>query len=664
MDSTTEQSQQPQSQQPQQHQQPHDVRISGGRVVSTFTGEEFAADLLLRGDTISGVLPPGAPGAALEHVDATGLLVVPGFVDAHMHIESSFLTPRTFAALTLARGTTTVLADPHEIVNVAGARAMRWMIEAGRGTPQTQLWGVPSCVPALEGLEHAGASLSADDIAELLRLPGVVALGEVMDYRAVVADDPRMRAIVAAARAQGVILDGHCPNLSGAELSAYMATGVDSDHTKNRTEVVLEKARMGMLMMLQEKCLLPETIEALLALPQLPPLCLVTDDLAADHILGVGHLDHIARVAVRAGLPAAAALRALTWTPAQRLRLHDRGVIAPGKRADLVLLRGELADFDPAVVFAGGREVARDGAATYEAATYEAEAYEAGAYEAEAHGFEAYGVEAPEAPDGGAAVRTAGTEARTDGARAHTAGTRVCTEGTRARTDSAPGESAVGSRPAADTPDPLADTVTVEPQTPDGFRWRVDLPDGTHRFRAMRVNSRDTYTEAAEVELPVRDGEVAWEGRTALVRVRNRYGRSGTVFAPLLGRTLTPGAVATTYAHDSHNLLTIGTSRSAMAAAAAAVVEDGGGVAVVRGDEVAARLPLPVGGVMSPASATEVARQSLAVRDAITGWGWDHLNPFMSVSTLTLAVSPSLKITDLSLVDVVRREPSGAVATV
>ncbi|MFH8983816.1 adenine deaminase C-terminal domain-containing protein [Streptomyces varsoviensis] len=642
MDSTTEQPQQaqqahqPQSQQPQQHQQaqqhqqPHDVRISGGRVVSTFTGEEFAADVLLRGDTISGVLPPGAPGAALEHVDATGLLVVPGFVDAHMHIESSFLTPRTFAALTLARGTTTVLADPHEIVNVAGARAMRWMIEAGRGTPQTQLWGVPSCVPALEGLEHAGASLSADDIAELLRLPGVVALGEVMDYRAVVADDPRMRGIVAAARAQGVILDGHCPNLSGAELSAYMATGVDSDHTKNRTEVVLEKARMGMLMMLQEKCLLPETIEALLALPQLPPLCLVTDDLAADHILGAGHLDHIARVAVRAGLPAAAALRALTWTPAQRLRLHDRGVIAPGKRADLVLLRGELADFDPAVVFAGGREVARDGAATYEAATYEAEAYEKGAYETGAY------------------------EAATRKAEAYEAGAD------KADTEAAEAD---GGRPAADTPDPLADTVTVEPQTPDGFRWRVELPDGTHRFRAMRVNSRDTYTEAAEVELPVRDGEVAWEGRTALVRVRNRYGRSGTVFAPLLGRTLTPGAVATTYAHDSHNLLTIGTSRSAMAAAAAAVVEDGGGVAVVRGDEVAARLPLPVGGVMSPASATEVARQSLAVRDALTGWGWDHLNPFMSVSTLTLAVSPSLKITDLSLVDVVRREPSGAVAT-
>lgn len=582
-------------------EQPHDIRISGGKVVSAFTGEEFAADVLVRGETITGVVPPGTPAGAREHIDARGMRVVPGFVDAHMHVESAFLTPRTFASVTLARGTTTVLADPHEIVNVAGADAMRWMIDEGRETPQTQLWGVPSCVPAVEGLEHSGANLSAEDIAAMLRWPGVVALGEVMDYRAVVGDEPRMRGIVGAARERGVLLDGHCPNLSGADLSAYMATGIDSDHTKNRTEVVLEKARLGMLMMLQEKCLLPEVVEALLALPQLPPFCLVTDDLAADHIVTAGHLDHIARTAVRAGLPPTVVLRALTWTPAQRLRLHDRGVVAPGKRADLVVLRGELAAFDPALVLAGGRVVARDGEAAEEAA----------------------------ATSGGG----------------------------------------------------LEGTVRVESPGPDAFRWRVELPDGQHTFRAMRVNPRDTYTEAVEIELPVSGGEVLWEGRTALVRVRNRYGREGTVFAPLLGPELAPGAVATTYAHDSHNLLTVGTSRATMAAASARVVTDGGGVAVVREDvpedprgegtgtragadtavETVARLPLPVGGVMSPEPASEVAARAREVRTALEEWGWRHLNPFMSVSTLTLAVSPSLKITDLSLVDVAHRDPVSGV---
>ncbi|MFJ8826647.1 adenine deaminase C-terminal domain-containing protein [Streptomyces sp. NPDC102467] len=561
----------------------HDLRISGGRVVSTFTGEEFAADVLVRGELISAVLPPGTPAQAREEIDATGMLIVPGFVDAHMHIESAFLTPQEFAAVTLARGTTTVLADPHEIVNVAGRDAMRWMIDAGRETAQTQLWGVPSCVPALEGLEHAGAALSAEDIAEMLRWPGVIALGEVMDYRAVVAGDRRMHEITGVAREQGAILDGHCPNLSGAELSAYLATGVDSDHTKNRTEVLLEKARLGMTMMLQEKCLSEDVAAALLALPQMPPLCLVTDDLAADHIVTKGHLDHIARVAVAAGFPPHVVLRALTWTPAQRMRLYDRGVVSPGKRADLVLLRGELAAFDPASVLAGGRVVGRDGTPVHE-----------------------------------------------------TPPTAV------------PG---------------LDSRVDVEAQHADGFRWQVDLPDGTHRFRAMRVNPRDTYTEAAEIELPVSGGEVQWEGRAVLVRVRNRYGRDGVVCAPLLGRDLGEGAVATTYAHDSHNLLTIGTSRAAMAAAAATVVADGGGVAVVRGTEgetVAARMPLPVGGVLSARPAGEVAEEAGAVRAALEAWGWDHLNPFMSVSTLTLAVSPALKITDRSLVDVVRREPVGA----
>ncbi|WP_306321930.1 MULTISPECIES: adenine deaminase C-terminal domain-containing protein [unclassified Streptomyces] len=584
----------------------HDLRIRGGRVVSTFTGEEFAADVLVRGGTIGAVLPPGTPADARGEIDASGMLVVPGFVDAHMHIESAFLTPQEFAAVTLARGTTTVLADPHEIVNVAGRDAMRWMIDAGRETAQTQLWGVPSCVPALEGLEHAGAALSADDIAEMLRWPGVIALGEVMDYRAVVAGDRRMHEITAAARAQDVVLDGHCPNLTGAELSAYLATGVDSDHTKNRTEVVLEKARLGMTMMLQEKCLNEEVARALLALPQLPPLCLVTDDLAADHIVDKGHLDHIARVAVAAGFPPHVVLKALTWTPAQRLRLHDRGVVSPGKRADLVLLRGELAAFQPELVLAGGRVVGERGAPA-----------------------------------------------------------RSTTAVDAAASDTPASDTPASGTPASGTPAlaPLDSRLDVEPQHPDTFRWRVDLPDGEHTFRAMRVNERDTYTEAAEVQLPVEDGEVRWEGHATLVRVRNRYGREGAVFAPLLGRELADGAVASTYAHDSHNLLTIGTSRAAMAAAAATVVADGGGVAVVRGREggsTAARMPLPVGGVLSARPAGDVADQAAAVRGALEDWGWCHLNPLMSVSTLTLAVSPALKITDRSLVDVVRREPVGA----
>src|SRR3954447_9024149 len=342
-----------------------DLRVRHGTVVSVFTGEMFPADVAIRGETIAAVLPPGTvdPGQAAEVLDAAGLTVAPGYVDAHMHIESSFVTPASFAWLTLPRGTTTVLADPHEIVNVAGKPGLRWMIEAGQGTGQTILYSVPSCVPALLGFETAGAILTPDDISEMLDWPGVVGLGEVMDYRAVVRGDDRMRAIVAAARAKGKLIDGHCTNLSGPELSAYLAEGIDSDHTKNPVQIHIEKARMGMLVMIQEKSVRPELFKALASLPIQPPLCLVTDDVAPDAIHERGHLDHVARCAVRAGMPPLEALRAMTWTPAQRLRLYDRGIVSPGKRADLVLLP-ELARFAPAVVVSAGQVVAWDGVPT------------------------------------------------------------------------------------------------------------------------------------------------------------------------------------------------------------------------------------------------------------------------------------------------------------
>ncbi|SDX92359.1 adenine deaminase [Saccharopolyspora shandongensis] len=553
-----------------------DLRITGGRVVSTFTGEIFDADVLVTGEVISGVVPPGAGPEAAEVIDAGGRLVVPGFIDAHMHVESSFATPAAFARLTLPRGTTTVLADPHEIVNVAGKAAMRWMIEDGERCPQTQLWGVPSCVPALAGMEYSGAHLDPEDIDELLGWDGVSALAEVMDYRAVVAGDQRMHDIVRVARERGTILDGHCPNLSGEELSKYLATGIDSDHTKNAPAVAVEKARLGMTVMLQEKCLLPEVVSALASLPQLPPLCLVTDDLAADHIAAKGHLDHIGRTAVAAGLAPLDALRALTWNPAQRLRKYDRGVVAPSKRADLLLLDGELADFAVHTVIAGGAVVARGGEPTY---------------------------------------------------------------------------------PAPDVTDhPFAGSVHIDEIAPDEFRWRLDLPDGRHKFRALKVNPVDTYTEAAEVRLDVLDGEVQWEGHVALLWVRNRHGRTNTSCVPVIGMSLGDGALTTTYAHDSHNFVTLGTTRRAMRATAEAVLADDGGVAVAHAGGVAARLPLAVGGVMSAEPTAEIVAGSRRVREALEAWGWRHANPFMSVSTLTLAVSPSVKITDLGLVDVLARD--------
>lgn len=552
-----------------------ELRVTGGTVVSVHTGEERASDVLVSGGRIRALVPPDHPAAADETIDATGCRVVPGYVDAHMHVESSFLPPAAFAWLTVPRGTTTVLADPHELGNVAGGQAVRWMIEQGAGTAQTMLWAVPSCVPSAVGLETAGAELSAGDIAELLRLPGVAALGELMDYRSVVSGDARMGQIAAAARDAGMPIDGHCPNLTGLDLCDYLWAGADSDHTKNSAEAAAEKARLGMMLMLQEKCLDPELIAHLMSLPLRPPFCLVTDDRAADAIAGEGHLDHIGRAAVRAGMPPLEALRALTLVPAQRLRLHDRGAVRPGLRADLLVVPS-LAEFTPSVVVTGGRVAAVEGRSV--------------------------------APEPG------------------------------------PPES------------PFASSVRIGPLTPGHLEWRVDLPDGDHDFRALRVNPADTSTTAEITRLPVRGGVVGWAGHTAIAVVFERHSGSGrATVVPVTGFALQPGAVATTYAHDSHNLLVVAATPEAGLMAANTVIDTGGGICVVDGHQVTAALPLPIGGVMSDRPAAEVAAGSREVRRALRQWGWDHANPFMSVATLTLPVSPAIKLTDRGLVDVTAR---------
>lgn len=547
----------------------HDLKIVGGSVVSVETGETWPADVIIDGDTITALVESGAPWAARDEISAEGQLVVPGFIDAHVHVESSMLTPLTFAQGTLARGTTTVLADPHEIVNVAGITALKWMIDQGAATPQSMFWAVPSCVPSLDGLETAGATLTASDIDEALNLPGVIALGEVMDYRAVVQGSSRMGEILSVAREHRVVIDGHCPDLVGEELQRYLVAGIDSDHCKNHAESVRQKLRLGMTLMMQEKSFTPEVMSVFESLPRVPDVCIVTDDIAADVIFRHGHLDHVARVARAAGMPALSVLRALTVNPARRIRLHDRGVVAPGKRADLVVVN-DLDTFAVSAVIVGGVPVQ--------------------------------------------------------------------------------------SIPASKTvPKHSADSINIASSDTTSREWQVDLPDGEYPFRALRVNHIDTFTEEDQIVLRVRDGVVDWEGKCARVSVVERHTASGRVtHAPVLGMDLEPGAVCTSYAHDSHNLTVIATSAEYAQQAFTRVVALGGGI-VVRAKTGDAELGLPIGGVMTDAPLHVVADATAQIRSALEKWGWSHRIPFMSISTLTLPVSPALKVSDYGLIRVLDR---------
>lgn len=341
---------------------PLDLLVRNVRILSVATGEQMAGDIGVRQGRIVSLRPLGPQGRATEVIDGKGRIALPGFVDAHLHIESSFLTPEAFAPAVLARGTTTVAADPHEIANIAGEVGVRAMLAASRRLALSVFYLVPSCVPSVPGLETSGAQIGASEARRLLRHPRMLGLGEVMDYRGVVEGDRRIHDILAEARARGsrARIEGHAPNLRGADLDAFMAAGVMTDHTDNDTEAWLGKMRYGMFAELQYKSLRPDLAAAMHDLPRLAPFALVTDDVMPDTLVEEGHLDRVARRAVAVGMDPLDVVRALTLWPAGHLGLTDRGQLSPGRRADIVLV-DDLATFRAAVVVSGGRIVARDG---------------------------------------------------------------------------------------------------------------------------------------------------------------------------------------------------------------------------------------------------------------------------------------------------------------
>ncbi len=303
--------------------------------------------------------PPAGLSAA-RTLDLDGRLCAPGLVDAHMHIESSLVTPRRFAEAVVPWGTTAILADPHEVANVAGEEGIRWMIRACEGLPLRIYQAIPSCVPATSPqLEWTSARIDEAAVRRLAGEPTVIALGEVMDYRRVVDGDAGMRALVDAARALGLLVEGHAPSLRGAELSEYLAWGIGSDHTLTSPGKIREEISKGAAVMLQDKSIRPDTMAAVTALPDRSRVLLVTDD-TEPPLLREGHLSRMVCRAIAQGLDAVEALASATVRPARYLGLRDQGAIAPGFLADFVVMKGATA-FPPDEVYVGGSLAARGG---------------------------------------------------------------------------------------------------------------------------------------------------------------------------------------------------------------------------------------------------------------------------------------------------------------
>ncbi|HEX9944252.1 MAG TPA: adenine deaminase [Thermoanaerobaculia bacterium] len=549
--------------------EPADLLLRNGRLVNVLAGEVHPADVAVAGGVIAGF---GEGYEAREVIDVEGRFVAPGWIDAHVHIESSMVPPAEFARAVVPRGVTTVITDPHEIGNVLGLAGIRFMLDDSEGAPLDVLVNAPSCVPATH-LETSGARLEADDLATLLAHPRVLGLAEVMNYPGVIAGSEEVLAKLRAFR--GRPLDGHCPGLSGHRLNAYAAAGIGNDHECTAVEEAREKLRAGLTIFLREATN-ARNLRALL--PLVSPLterrlCLCTDDRQPADLLEEGSVDHLVRIAIAEGIGPVTAIRMATLNPAEHYGLRDRGAVAPGRRADLVVF-ADLAAPRAEMVIRGGQLVARDG------------------------------------------------------------------------------------RLLADCPHrsvaPLPPTVHVDPERLD-FAIRA----GGRSVRVIGAIPDQLVTESLVMDAALRDGHaVADPGRDLLkMSVVERHrgtGQRGLGFVHGIG--LQRGAIASTVAHDHHNLVTIGADDASMRTAALAVAGAGGGLAAAEGETVLALLPLPLAGLMSDRPIEEVRDRMNALLAAAHGLGATLRDPYMAMSFLALEVIPALKLTDCGLVNVERFE--------
>ncbi len=346
-----------------QGRQPFDVLITGGTVVDMVTSRLRAADIGLIGSLIASVHSSGEFSAAHETIDATGCFITPGLIDTHLHIESSMITPAAYAEQVLPRGVTTIVWDPHEYANTCGSDGMDYAIDAARASLLRILTLVPSCVPSAPGYETTGADFTPEIVASLLSCSDTHGIGEVMSMQAVLDNDTRFRGIVQAGLDTGKRVCGHARGLTGQSLNAYAAAGIETDHELTSATDLMQKLQAGLTIELRgsHDHLLPEFVDALNTLGFMPQtLTLCTDDVFVDDLLHKGGLDDVVRRLVGYGLDPVQALQAATFNAANRLRRPDLGLVAAGKRADLVLF-DSLQQFNAKATIANGTCVARDG---------------------------------------------------------------------------------------------------------------------------------------------------------------------------------------------------------------------------------------------------------------------------------------------------------------
>ncbi len=545
-----------------------DLLLRGGKVINVFTGEILQTDIAVAEGTIVGL---GEGYDAIDIIDLSDRYVCPGLIDGHLHIESTMLSPYQFARAVVPRGTTAVVCDPHEIANVLGMDGIQYMLEASEALPLTVFVMAPSCVPATH-LETSGAVISARDLMPLFAHPRVLGLAEVMNFPGVLHCVPEVLAKLDASIQQGLVIDGHAPGLTGRDLQAYIAAGVDSDHECTRPEEAIEKLRAGMYLFIREGST-EHNLAALLPVvtrDNVHRCLLVSDDRHPADLMDLGHMDYSVRLAVQGGLDPVMAIQMATLNVAERFRLRNRGAVAPGYRADLIVLE-DLKDFSVDRVFIRGELVAEHGKALFGAP--------------------------PETPS-------------------------------------------------------VLPSVNISPGD-----LNFEIPVQGEEARVIGVIEGQIWTESLRLSVRSSAGLVMSDVDRDILKlaVIERHHGTGNIGLGLVkGIGLKRGALASTVAHDSHNLIVVGTDDRDMLLAVQALIEVDGGLVAAADGEILKRLPLPIAGLMSEAPFESVRTEMDDLLTAAHGLGSPLKNPFMTLSFLALPVIPRLRLTDMGLVDVNR----------
>jgi adenine deaminase len=544
---------------------PADILLKGGRVLSPTTREWVTTDLAIA----DGVVVGWGERDAHEVINVDGASLVAGFVDAHMHLESSKLWVDEYVKAVLPNGTTAVAADPHEIANVAGLEGIRALVDAAEKMPFTFGVAASSCVPA-SPFESAGAAFSAADVKTIIDELGAIGVAEVMNYPAVINGDPMFRDIIASAGWRKV--DGHAPGLRGRALDAYLAAGVESDHECFALDEAHEKRQKGMWVFLRQGSVCQDLLELLPTVLSHGPMCTAfcSDDREPDLLRDEGHINHCLRLAVEGGLNETDALIVASFLPAMYHNFFHLGQLGPGYQADVAVF-DTLQGFKPSLVLQRGKVVARNG------------------------------VIEP------------------------------------------------GAVPVLEAPQSLYNRVRLH-HVPTAAELTIEEPT-TGKARVIGVTSKTVRTKSLILDVSDEANDIA---RIAVVERHKATGRIGLAYVS--GYGIERGAIASTVAHDAHNIMVVGARDASgpadMSVAIARVAEMGGGQVVVVDGKVVAEVALPIAGLMSPKPLLEVAGEIDRVVEAARELGITLDAPFMALSFLGLSVIPDLRITDHGLIDV------------